>query len=73
MSIIGSFQVFEQAYIMTQGGPVRSTVTTVYYIYENGFQWHKMGYASSVAWALFAHDPGGDAGAMALAGPMGVL
>lgn len=54
MSIIGSFQVFEQAYIMTQGGPVRSTVTTVYYIYENGFQWHKMGYASSVAWALFA-------------------
>ncbi len=54
MSIIGSFQVFEQAYIMTRGGPVRSTVTTVYYIYENGFQWHKMGYASTVAWALFA-------------------
>lgn len=54
MSIIGSFQVFEQAYIMTQGGPVRSTVTTVYYIYENGFQWHRMGYASAVAWVLFA-------------------
>ncbi len=54
MSVIGSFQVFEQAYIMTQGGPVRSTVTTVYYIYENGFQWHRMGYASAVAWALFA-------------------
>ncbi len=53
-SVIGSFQVFEQAYIMTQGGPVRSTVTTVYYIYENGFQWHRMGYASAVAWALFA-------------------
>ena len=54
MSVIGSFQVFEQAYIMTRGGPVRSTVTTVYYIYENGFEWHKMGYASAVAWALFA-------------------
>lgn len=54
ISVIGSFQVFEQAYIMTQGGPVRSTVTTVYYIYENGFQWHRMGYASAVAWALFA-------------------
>lgn len=54
MSVIGSFQVFEQAYIMTQGGPVRSTVTTVYYIYENGFEWHRMGYASAVAWALFA-------------------
>jgi len=54
ISIIGSFQIFEQAYIMTQGGPARATVTTVYYIYENGFQWYKMGYASAVAWALFA-------------------
>lgn len=54
IAIIGSFQIFEQAYIMTQGGPARSTVTTVYYIYENGFQWYKMGYASAVAWVLFA-------------------
>ncbi len=54
ISIIGSFQVFEQAYIMTAGGPARSTVTTVYYIYANGFQRYKMGYASAVAWVLFA-------------------
>lgn len=54
ISIIGSFQIFEQAYIMTQGGPARATVTTVYYIYENGFQWFRMGYASAVAWVLFA-------------------
>jgi multiple sugar transport system permease protein len=54
ISLIGSFQIFEQAYIMTQGGPARATVTTVYYIYENGFQWYKMGYASAVAWVLFA-------------------
>lgn len=54
ISLIGSFQVFEQAYIMTQGGPARATVTTVYYIYENGFQWYRMGYASAVAWVLFA-------------------
>jgi multiple sugar transport system permease protein len=54
ISIIGSFQVFEQAYIMTQGGPARATVTSVYYIYENGFQWYRMGYASAVAWVLFA-------------------
>jgi len=54
ISIIGSFQIFEQAYIMTQGGPARATVTTVYFIYENGFQWYKMGYASAVAWVLFA-------------------
>ena len=50
----GTSKIFEQAYIMTQGGPARATVTTVYYIYENGFQWYKMGYASAVAWALFA-------------------
>jgi multiple sugar transport system permease protein len=54
MSFIGSFQIFEQAYIMTQGGPARATVTTVYYIYQNGFTWYKMGYASAVAWVLFA-------------------
>jgi len=54
MSLIGSFQVFEQAYIMTNGGPARATITTVYYIYQNGFQWFKMGYASAVAWVLFA-------------------
>jgi multiple sugar transport system permease protein len=54
ISIIGSFQVFEQAYIMTQGGPARATVTSVYYIYENGFQWYRMGYASAVAWVLFS-------------------
>lgn len=54
MSLIGSFQVFEQAYIMTSGGPARATVTTVYYIYQNGFQWYRMGYASAVAWLLFA-------------------
>jgi multiple sugar transport system permease protein len=54
IAIIGSFQVFEQAYIMTQGGPARATVTTVYHIYENGFQWYKMGYASAIAWVLFA-------------------
>jgi len=54
MSFISSFQVFEQAYIMTQGGPARATVTTVYYIYQNGFTWYKMGYASAIAWVLFA-------------------
>jgi len=54
MALIGSFQIFDQAYIMTSGGPARATVTTVYYIYQNGFQWYKMGYASAVAWVLFA-------------------
>ncbi len=53
ISLIASFQVFEQAYVMTQGGPARATVTTVYYIYERAFQWYQMGYGSAIAWVLF--------------------
>ncbi len=54
ISIIDSFQVFDQAYVMTQGGPADATRTLVYYIYENGFEFFRMGYASSLAWVLFA-------------------
>lgn len=53
MSIIGGFQAFGVQYIMTQGGPLNSTMTIVYYIYKNAFEWFKMGYASSIAWFLF--------------------
>ncbi|KUO76440.1 MAG: sugar ABC transporter permease [Clostridia bacterium BRH_c25] len=53
MCIINSFQVFEQAFIMTQGGPNFSTTTAVLYIYNTGFKFHKMGYASSIGWVLF--------------------
>ncbi len=53
MTIITSFQVFDQAYIMTAGGPANATNTIVMYIYESGFQFFKMGYASSIAWVLF--------------------
>lgn len=52
VSVIGSFQVFDQAYIMTQGGPGYTTTTLVYYIYNNAFQWFHMGYASAQAWIL---------------------
>lgn len=54
MSIIGSFQVFDQAYIMTRGGPAGATTTIVYYIYKNAFEFFRLGYASSLAWSLFA-------------------
>jgi len=47
ISIINSFQVFETISIMTQGGPINSTNTIVYYIYENGFRFFKIGYAST--------------------------
>jgi multiple sugar transport system permease protein len=54
ISIIGSFQVFDQAFVMTQGGPGTSTTTLVLYIYEVGFQEFEMGYAAAVALVLFA-------------------
>ena len=52
-NIISSFQVFDQTYVLTQGGPMGSTTTIVYYIYKNAFEWFKMGYASTIAWVLF--------------------
>jgi len=54
INIIGSFQVFDQAYVLTGGGPGNATTTIVYYIYNYAFQRFKMGYASSAAWILFA-------------------
>jgi ABC-type sugar transport system permease subunit len=53
ISIIGSFQVFDQAYLMTNGGPGTATTTLVMYIYQLGFKNFDMGYASAVALVLF--------------------
>ena len=53
ISIIASFQVFTQAYIMTEGGPNNATLTQVLYLYRKGFQDFQFGYASALAWALF--------------------
>ncbi|MGI6207176.1 MAG: carbohydrate ABC transporter permease [Anaerolineae bacterium] len=53
MGFIGSFQVFTQAYVMTNGGPVNSTLFYVLYLYQNAFRFFKMGYASAMAWVLF--------------------
>ncbi|HBE78816.1 MAG TPA: ABC transporter permease [Firmicutes bacterium] len=52
--IIASFQVFGQVNVMTAGGPFGSTRTMVQYIYEAGFKYLKMGYASALAYILFA-------------------
>ncbi|MER7243422.1 sugar ABC transporter permease [Kribbella sp. NPDC000426] len=52
-SIIGTFQVFNQAYIMTQGGPNNASTFYVYYLYTTAFTKSQMGYASALAWALF--------------------
>lgn len=52
--IIESFNIFESIYVMTEGGPAGATNTIMYYIYHNGFTLYKMGYASAIAWFLFA-------------------
>jgi multiple sugar transport system permease protein len=54
MGVIGSFQVFTQAFVMTAGGPHNATLFYVLYLYQNAFQFLKMGYASALAWILFA-------------------
>jgi len=54
MGFIGTFQIFMQAFVMTQGGPVDSTLFYVYYLFNNAFRYLRMGYASALAWVLFA-------------------
>ncbi len=53
ITMIGYFQLFAEPYVMTQGGPVQSTVSIVYLMYEEGFKWWNLGYASAVAFVLF--------------------
>jgi multiple sugar transport system permease protein len=50
MGIIGSLQIFAVPFIMTKGGPARSTYFYTMYLYDNGFMYLKMGYASAMAW-----------------------
>jgi multiple sugar transport system permease protein len=53
IGIIGSFQIFTSALIVTNGGPVNSTLFYVLYLYRRGWQQFQMGYASALAWVLF--------------------
>jgi multiple sugar transport system permease protein len=53
LGITLGLQVFIQSYIMTEGGPNQSTLFYVYYLYQNGFSYSQMGYASAMAWILF--------------------
>lgn len=54
MLVIEAFNIFEAVFVMTEGGPMGSTNTLMYYIYQLGFQNYNMGYASAVAWVFFA-------------------
>jgi len=53
MTIIGCFQTFTQAFVMTSGGPNNATLTMVLYLYRKAFEQLHFGYASAVAWVLF--------------------
>ncbi len=54
ITLIGFFQLFAEPYIMTQGGPLNSTLSIVQYMYQEGFRWWNMGYAAALAFVLFA-------------------
>ena len=53
LSLIAGFQVFDQIFVLQKPRPTDWTITIVYFIYENGFKFFKMGYASAASWILF--------------------
>jgi len=53
LTVAGYFQMFAEPYVMTQGGPLQSTVSVLYFMYEEGFKWWSLGSASAVAFVLF--------------------
>jgi multiple sugar transport system permease protein len=53
ISVASFFQLFAEPYVMTKGGPAQSTVTVLYFMYEEGFKWWNLGSASAVAFILF--------------------
>ena len=52
-TMIGYFQLFAEPYVMTLGGPLHSTYSVVLYMYEEGFRWWNVGFASAIAFVLF--------------------
>jgi multiple sugar transport system permease protein len=53
LTIAGYLQLFAEPYVMTQGGPAQSTVSVLYFMYEQGFKWWNLGVATAVAFLLF--------------------
>ena len=53
LTTAGYFQLFAEPYVMTQGGPLQSTVSVLYLMYDQGFKWWNLGLASAVAFLLF--------------------
>jgi multiple sugar transport system permease protein len=53
LTVSGYFQLFAEPYVMTEGGPLQSTTSVLYLMYEEGFKWWNLGSASAVAFILF--------------------
>lgn len=53
LTMAGYFQLFAEPYVMTEGGPLQSTLSVLYFMYEEGFKWWNLGRASAVAFLLF--------------------
>jgi len=54
ITVAGYFQLFAEPYVMTRGDPLQSTVSVLYFMYEEGFKWWSLGRASAIAFLLFA-------------------
>jgi multiple sugar transport system permease protein len=54
LTVSGYFQLFAEPYVMTEGGPLQSTISVLYLMYNEGFQWWNLGSASAIAFLLFA-------------------
>jgi multiple sugar transport system permease protein len=54
IQMIGAFQLFAEPFVLTRGGPAQATLSIVYYIYQNAFEFSRMGKATAIAWLLFA-------------------
>ena len=67
LTLAGYFQLFAEPYVMTQGGPLQSTVSVLYLMYEQGFKWWNLGVASAVAFLLFLLMSGVTSGLLWLA------
>ena len=67
LTMAGYFQLFAEPYVMTQGGPLESTVSVLYLMYEQGFKWWNLGNASAVAFILFVLMAGITSGLLWLA------
>jgi len=72
LTMAGYFQLFAEPYVMTEGGPLKSTLSVLYFMYEQGFKWWNLGVASAVAFLLFGLVFAASAGLLRLARARGM-